>query len=310
MGEPGGAEPLPARRRALALASTALAVAALAGYLWTQRETLAERFAFDPLAMAGIVALTIATLALRALANRALFGRLGVDAPPLDWLAIVSVQSLSNYLPLSAGLVAKGYYFKRVHGMAVGAFGVAQSALLLLFVATNGAVGFAATALVSGGGARWLALGFAAMAAAGSLVLLPPRVGAGIARRTARWIPWNEATADAVRRCAAAVAPAQIGVLLCTALCLQLGFSMNGVEIGLGPCAIFAAATVITRIVSVAPGALGFRELLIGGLAVATGFELEDAVVAATAARAGEMVAVFALGGAFAYRFGDRVASR
>jgi uncharacterized membrane protein YbhN (UPF0104 family) len=292
------------------MATTALAVTILGGYLWSQRAHIVRQFSLDPAALGAIAALTAVMLFLRGLSNRALFGRLGVDASARDWFAVSAVQSFSNYLPLSAGLFAKAYYLKRVHGLPLADFGVAQVSLLFLFTATNGSVGLIATLLGPTGSATpWLAAAFAGMAAAGAVALLPVSLTGPLLRRVERWFPWNERTARAIREAAPAVLPLQIGVLLVSTLCLQLGFSMVRADVGFAACAIFSAATVITRVVSLTPGALGFREFLIGGLAVVTGFELEDAVIAATAARVGEMLAVFVLGGAYTYRLSDRVAS-
>ena len=73
-----------------------------------------------------------------------------------------------------------------------------------------------------------------------------------------------------------------------------------------GSCLMFACAGVLTSFVSITPGGLGIREFLIGALALATGFELRDAVIASTLARLGEMAAVFALGGFFSHRLARR----
>ena len=63
-----------------------------------------------------------------------------------------------------------------------------------------------------------------------------------------------------------------------------------------------AATSVSGGSVVAAAGALGVREFLIGGLAVLTGFDLRDAVIAATLARAAEILVVFVLGGVFTWR--------
>ena len=295
-------------RRAAPAVLTVAALAVLGGYLWGQRAHIAEHFAFDPGAMTAIAALMVLALGLRGAANRALFGRLGVDAPLGDWFAVVCVNAFTNYLPLSAGIFAKAFYLKRVHALGYADFAVGQTALLLVFIATNGAVGCAA-ALTLGAGSGWLAAALGAMALAGSVVFWPLAWTRRLARRVERFFPWNESTATAIRRAAPVVAPLQVAVLLANAAGLKLGFAMGAAPVGFAACLIFSAATVVTRIVTISPGALGVREFLIGGLAVATGFELSDAVVAASVARLAEMLAIFALGGLFTYRLSDRVAA-
>jgi uncharacterized membrane protein YbhN (UPF0104 family) len=88
-------------------------------------------------------------------------------------------------------------------------------------------------------------------------------------------------------------------LLLLASVGLQLCFSMGGAQVGLLACLLFTAAAVLSRLVTIVPGALGVREFLVGGLALLTGFDLRDAVVASTIARAAEIAVVFSLGGAF-----------
>jgi uncharacterized membrane protein YbhN (UPF0104 family) len=66
---------------------------------------------------------------------------------------------------------------------------------------------------------------------------------------------------------------------------------------------------VLARAVTIVPGALGVREFLVGGLALLTGFDPRDAVVAATLARAAEISVVFVLGGVFTWSLSGEVAA-
>lgn len=305
----------PVRSASLArkLAPGILTVGMLGGlgaYLFDQRAHFDAHYALRPLPMLGIALLVVATLGLRASANQSLFGRMGVTAPWRDWLAVVTVNSFSNYLPLSAGLVAKAFYLKRVHSLPYAEFAVGQMALLLLVVATNGAVGLATVLLFGSTGIGWVAIGFAVMCAAGALAFLPPDATRFLTRLlgTER-IPWDAAAVAAIRRAAPRVMPLQLLVLMATAASLQMGFALGEAEVGFAPCILFSAATVITRLVAITPGALGVREFLVGGLAVLTGFELQDAVIASTLMRVAEMSVIFVLGGVFTYRLSGRIAA-
>ena len=124
-----------------------LVLGGLGAYLFDQRTHWIEHYALRPLPMLGIALLAMAALGLRASANQTLFGELRVRARWGDWFALVTVNSFSNYLPLSAGLVAKAFYLKRVHSMPYTEFAVGQGALLLLVIATNGMVGLATVLL-------------------------------------------------------------------------------------------------------------------------------------------------------------------
>jgi uncharacterized membrane protein YbhN (UPF0104 family) len=285
---------------------TVAVVAVLARYLYTQRDYIAANYAFAPGILLALIGLVVVTLAIRTVMHRLLFGSLGVLAPLRDWYAVVTVNSFANYLPLSAGLAAKAFYLKRVHAMPYRRFAVGQTALLLLVVATHGLMGLAAVLIWQPAAGGWIAAIFAAMAACGSLLWLPDRI---TRRLGERWVSWSAQPIAQVRRCALAVMGLQVGVLLVAAWSLQLGFSTGRTDVGLAPCLVFSAAAVITRLVSISPGALGVREFLIGGLAVLTGFELQDAVIASVVIRVAEMIAIFTLGGIFTFTLSKRIAT-
>lgn len=285
---------------------TAIAVGVLGFYLYDQRAHWIAHYALRPLPMLGIAALVVATLGLRASANQQLFGRLRVHAHWRDWFGLVAVNSFSNYLPLSAGLVAKAFYLKRVHSLPYSEFAVGQLALLLLVVGSNGVFGGLTVLLFGSTGVGWVAAGFAAMCATGALVFLPARATRVLTRAR---LPWDDVAVRAIRAAAPSVIPIQLGVLIATAASLRLGFALGDADVGFAPCLIFSAATVITRVVAITPGALGIREFLVGGLAVLTGFELQDAVIASTLTRVAEMGVIFLLGSAYTYRLTGQVAS-
>ena len=115
------------RRQRLVLAFTVAALGILAGYLIQNRHYLAEHFAPRPGAFLAIAALIVATLIVRSGTHQVLFGRLGIAASAGDWFRLVTVSSFTNYLPLSAGMVAKAYFLKRVHSLPYGTFAVGQT---------------------------------------------------------------------------------------------------------------------------------------------------------------------------------------
>ena len=294
-------------RRIVPIAATGVALAALGAFLVHQRAHLAAHYALDPVAILSIALLLVATLFLRGLANQRIFARLGVTARARDWFGLVAVTAYTNYLPLSAGLVAKAYFLKRVHSLSYGRFAAAQVALLVIVVATNGVIGLAA--MIGEGrtiGAPIIAGAFTAMIASGALLFLPERT----ARRLGgRFFAWETSTAPAARGSWPAVAVLQTGVLLAYAGSLKLAFGLGTAHASFAACLIFSAAAVVTRVVPITPGAIGIREFLIGGLAALTGVEVRDAVIAAAALRGVEILIVFGLGSSFAYGFAAKLAS-
>ena len=195
-------------------AVTVAALALLIAYLYLQRAHIGAHYEFSLGKLLALAGLVVLTLVLRGIANRLIFARLGAIAPLRDWFAIVSVSALSSYLPASTGLVSKAHFLKRAHSVTYRQFAVGQVTLLVLSIATHGAVGLATLALWRPAAAVWIAIVFAAMSAAGSLVLLSERA-AQFAR--GRWLPLDTATVARMRVSFPTVIALQIGVLLATA---------------------------------------------------------------------------------------------
>lgn len=297
-----------ASRRWLAALSSGVVLALLVAYLWSHRAWIVESYALDPFAFSLVGALGVLGMALRAFANRLHFAGLGVALSSLAWFRLVSVTAFANYLPLSAGLLAKALFLNRVHDVPVRRFAVGQATFLLLVLATNGAVGLG-TLFVRFPEAVFgvLGAGFAAMVLSGVLLLVPEPMRRKL---STEWFPFAENVGTAARGGWSGVIVIQVLMLLVSSASLLLCFGMGASEVGFIPCLLFTSAAVVTRFVTIVPGALGVREFLIGGLAALTGFELRDAVVAATLARAAEVVVVFALGGLFTWSLSREVALR
>jgi uncharacterized membrane protein YbhN (UPF0104 family) len=294
-------------RRWLVAGLTSAALIVLAVFLIRNHRYIAEHWAPRPGAFLAIAALTVAALVLRSLANRALFSRLGIEAPAADWFRLVTVSSFTNYLPLSAGMVAKAFFLKRVHQLPYGTFALGQFALLLVIISTNGLVGLATLGLVFPEQLTGVVgVGFVLMIGAGSLMFLPrPLLG----RLPVRFQSAAVENAPVLRRAWPIAFALQFGILMTSAAALAIAFDMGSSDVGFAPCVIFSAAAMLTRLLAITPGAIGIREFLIGGLAYLTGFELRDAVIASTATRTVEIAVVFALGGLFTRRLSRQVLS-
>jgi len=288
-----------ALQRWLPPAVTLAVIGALSGFLYQNRGYIADSYSLQPGLFSAVAALTILSLFVRGVAHRLHFRSLGVGASTADWFRLVTVTSFTNYLPLSAGLVAKAVFLKRMHALPFRTFAVGQTTLLVLIVATNGLVGLGLLVL------RFPAalfgpvgLGFLVMVLAGVLLALPERVREML---SPKWFPFAANVGPEARRNWPGVALCQLGMLLASAVGLQLCFEMGEAPVSFAACVLFNAAAVLTRFVTIVPGALGVREFLIGALAVLVGFDLRDAVVAATLARAAEILVVFVLGGVFTW---------
>jgi len=294
-------------RRWLVAGLTVAALIVLVVFLVRNHGYIADNWALSPDAFLAIAALTLVTLVLRGFANRILFSRLGIIASSGDWFQLITVSSFTNYLPLSAGMVAKAFFLNRVHLLPYGTFALGQLALLLVIISTNGAVGLATLGLAFPDRlAGVVGTGFVVMIGAGAL-MFPPQ--ALLRRIPERFQAAAEDGAPRLRSAWLAVALLQFGILMASSAGLAIAFDMGASDVGFAACVVFTAASMLTRLISITPGAIGIREFLIGGLAYMTGFELRDAVIASTATRTVEVAVVFALGGLFTRRLSNQVIS-
>lgn len=294
-------------RRWLVAGLTVAALIVLVVFLVRNHGYIADNWALSPDAFLAIAALTLVTLVLRGFANRILFSRLGIIASSGDWFQLITVSSFTNYLPLSAGMVAKAFFLNRVHLLPYGTFALGQLALLLVIISTNGAVGLATLGLAFPDRlAGVVGTGFVVMIGAGAL-MFPPQ--ALLRRIPERFQAAAEDGAPRLRSAWLAVALLQFGILMASSAGLAIAFDMGASDVGFAACVVFTAASMLTRLISITPGAIGIREFLIGGLAYLTGFELRDAVIASTATRTVEVAVVFALGGLFTRRLSNQVIS-
>ena len=294
-------------RRILPGLLTAVALAALGGFLAGNHRHIAEKYVLNPLAFFVIVGLVLAILALRGLANRTLFKGMGVEASVSDWFRLVTVSSFTNYLPLSAGLAVKAFILNRVYKTPYRLFAVGQTSLLIIFMSTNGAVGLATLSLEFPGQVFGIiGAGFAVMTGSAALLFLPDAV----ARLTeGRKLPGIGRRMSAIRSRWGAVAALQVFILLMTAAMLKISFDMGPAEISFAACIVFTAAGMLTRVVSITPGGIGIRELVVGGLAYLVGFGVRDAVIASALVRIAEVAALFTLGSLLTYGISRRAVS-
>lgn len=294
-------------RRWLVTGLTVAALIVLVAFLASNYRYIAEDWALRPDAFLAIAALTIVSLWLRGVANRVMFSKLGITASTADWFQLVTMSAFTNYLPFSAGMVAKAVFLKRVHLLPYGTFALGQLALLLVVISTNGAVGLATLGLAFPDRATGIvAAGFVMMIGAGSLMFLPEPL---LRRIPNRYRAATQDGAPQLRRAWPAAALLQFGILMGSSAGLAIAFDMGASDVGFAACVVFTAASMLTRLFSITPGAIGIREFLIGGLAYLTGFEMRDAVIASTATRTVEVAVIFALGGLFTRRLSKQVIS-
>jgi uncharacterized membrane protein YbhN (UPF0104 family) len=209
---------------------------------------------------------------------RAALASLGHRVGRVETFFVLMVQYYVNMLIPRAGIGAPAAYMKLRHGVPISDLGAAQVVTLTLaqFACLGTAALACLAALASTGAVRWdpiLAAAFAGVAVVSAAPLLLPlpgiaerpaaRVGGGAVAAATRFLGRLAYACRRLGRDRALLARAFAGhaiVLLLRALRVQLSFRAVGVHVGFWQAFIASAAADVMFLVSITPGALGFRE--------------------------------------------------
>jgi uncharacterized membrane protein YbhN (UPF0104 family) len=194
-------------------------------------------------------------------------------------IGLAAVNTLANQLPFAGGLMAKGVYLKQRHQLGYTHFLSATMALYVCFVAVNGATALAVLgywALVGGPRAPLvLVLGFSGMLASlvslwlpvGALAL-PGKVGKRFTQLAEGWQVLRQNV-----HLVGTMAACQVFLTVLFAGRFWIAFRALSQDVTYTQCLLFSSATVLTRLVNIAPGGLGVREGIVAGMATLLGFE-------------------------------------
>jgi uncharacterized membrane protein YbhN (UPF0104 family) len=232
-----------------------------------------------------------------------LFRGLGVDLSFRDGFLLNAASTLANQLPISGGILSRGFYLKRKYDLSYSKFLSATVALFLCFIGTNGLIGLA---ILLGGifirqvvVSAALLFGFAAMAACLLIfwlpidrIRLPDRIGKLLHQAVEGWTLISKNPGLLLN-----LIGLQLSLLISLAIRYWLAFHMLSQNVTLSDVMLFSTATILTQLVSLAPGGLGVREAIIGALSSALGFDSGASVVAVGLDRLISTVPILLIGG-------------
>jgi uncharacterized membrane protein YbhN (UPF0104 family) len=281
-----------ARVRAAAGSVVALACVGYLGHLiWRNRGEIHQAFDLDWQTLAGVTVLVLVAHLQRAFEFNFMLRRLGVSEKYRDGFILTGATLLLNYLPLSAGSVARGVTLRHRYALAYASY---VSALMIATV-MNGHVaadvGLALTLRSHTNSphawALWGPFGVVALGSA-TLLLAPlawaPKGTGFVARQIRRLAQGLGILRSGIGLPVLALTSASKLVLSSTRLWLCL--LALGLEPSLSGVVLLGAAAVIMSLVSVVPNNIGLRELALGALAGAIGFPPALGAVAAALERA------------------------
>lgn len=284
--EPGRAGAL--GRRLGAVLALLLLAASLA-YVVANPHRLGDLERLDAASLAAAWATVLLSMMASARLFQLVLARVGTRAGFGDMFLLQNASTVLSLFPLKGGSVFRALYLRQRYGLDVGRLGVFFVFLLLLTLGVTSAL--AAAVLIGTGGG----LGGRRAALASLLVLLA--LGALLAavvptpRFLRRWA--MVARLDELRRAALTgvadwVRPAGWVIVQFAVAAVRIGVLYRGLGIGLtAPEALVLAALGNAALaVAVTPAALGVRELVLGGGAVALGLSMEVGLLVALIERA------------------------
>jgi uncharacterized membrane protein YbhN (UPF0104 family) len=286
---------------------SAIAIAIFVNYLCQNTGRYRELLALSPGVLLSLISLAFMFSPVNGIINYFFYKALGVSLTLNESIGLAAVNTLANQLPFAGGLVAKGVYLKQRHKLAYTHFLSATMALYICFVAVNGAVGLTVLggwALVGGVEVPpALVLGFSGMVASVmSLWLpvdalsLPGKLGKRLMQLAEGWrvLSQNKHLVDIM-------AGFQVLTTLLFAARFWIAFHALSQDVTYAQCLLFSSATVLTRLVNIAPGGLGVREGIVAGVASLLGFEAGVSAVAVGIDRLVATSVIIVLGTIYTY---------
>lgn len=271
----------------------------LVTYFVAQEQPLKAIGSINRSAAAAIILLSVVSLVLRGYQFGAVTQPFGIRLGHREAIGLSALQTVSDYLPARGGIVVRGLYLNRVHGMAP----LDYAAMTGLWFAGNALsatiLGAAAATMLPGPVARATLLFFAvsalALALGGSLV--------GRARGLRRWPSVDRSLKQLARGFKkwgargpwrARFAVSGLCLLPVAALRFSVAASALGYEISFFSGLVIQAVLALSLLVSITPGNVGIREALAYGLGLALGIPPQAALAAALIERAASLIVALA----------------
>ena len=221
-----------------------------------------------------------------------------------DMVLLQNATYLLNYVPMKFGTIFRANYLKRHYGLSYAHFGTFFIYLTLLMVATASTVGLIVLVVVYGiAGYETKVLftaflGVLAFSIFFAFIPLPIPTGSGrLSTGVRNFLAGRHQVTRNKRALAVCTVFLAANFILSS---VRLGIIYNSMGQRLHPAGylVLGALGFVTLFVSLTPGALGIRELLLGSGAVALGIPLEVGILAAMVDRAIVLSWSFVIGSA------------
>ena len=255
-------------------------------YLYANADKYRQLLHISLLDVLALLALTLAFPVINGLINTYMFRNMGANLSHSEGIYLAAAATLANQLPLPGAIVARGIYLKRQHGLSYTGYFSSQLALFVCTMAIDGFIGLAILL-------DWLVLKSTVV----SPVLLLA-FGGMAACLLIFWLPWGRIPVPATLRkwtdqalegwmlfrrdplLLTKLLVLEVVEIFLLAMRYWLAFHMLSQNVSWGQVLLFASASILTQLISFAPGGLGVRELIVGAIAVTLGFDLPVSMAA------------------------------
>ncbi len=232
------------------------------------------------------IGLILSISLIHGLVNYSFFRAMGIVLTINEGIGLAAVNTLANQLPLSGGLIAKGFYLKQKHRLAYTHFISATMALYVCFVAVNGTVALIVSAYLLLSTPVTvplsLVLGFSAMALSATSLWFPIntiRLSGIIGTKLQQLAKgWNVLKKN--QSVIALMVMFQTLTILLFAGRLWITFHALSQDVSYAQCILFSSATVLTRLINIVPGGIGVREGIVAGIASILGLAADVSAIA------------------------------
>jgi uncharacterized membrane protein YbhN (UPF0104 family) len=289
---------------------------AFAYYLYNNSDKYLELLNISKTRVFFLFLLSLAFPLLNGMQNTYLFRGMGlIEFSHWDGYLITAASTLANQLPIPGGIVSRGYYLKYRHNLSYTKYASSTVALFFCYLAINGMIGILVLlywSLIRGTTIpSILFIAFAAMVSCILVFWLPlERI-----RMPEKIYYWTSQAVDgwtAIGRNPGLLFKLTfLQALLVILLSFRywIVFHMLSQNISFGQTLLFASVSILTQLVSIAPGGLGIRETIVAAVASVLGFDAAISMVAVGIDRLVATVMIVLTGGSSMVILGKQIST-
>jgi uncharacterized membrane protein YbhN (UPF0104 family) len=274
-------------RFVLQLAISLGILAAFVYYLYNNSDKYLELLNISKTGVLVLFMLSLTFPLLNSMQNTYLYRGLGLtNFSHWDGYLITAASTLANQLPIPGGIVSRGYYLKHNHNLSYAKYTSSTVALFFCYISINGLIGVAVllywVSIYGSSVPSILLFAFTAMVIC-ILVFWLPLERIKIPKKLRRWTDQAVSGWTAISRNPALLFRLtflQTALVVLLSLRYWIAFHMLSQNVTVGQTLLFASATILTQLVSIAPGGLGVREAIVAAIASLLGFDAGVSVVA------------------------------